>query len=894
MKKFIVGFLVLLFAVSAHAQAWSGIISSARAMDWTKAGLPGDVPPDAAWTQCGPTISAYGSSGTPASPSTINNALAHTASGYTGCGANTYVLLGAGIFYLNGTISGFVNSEVLRGSGANSTFIVATGSQSGYLPTNYSVTVLIDLAPASGAANGYCSVPQWPCPTGQWNSGASGNANWTGGYTQGATSITLDSAPPTNTPIVLDQCDTGFTGTSSVVRCGGGTGGVISSAALYGATCNGSGYVTNNTGTINGSPNFGTAFGDGLATYIVNSTGSGGCVATFTVTAGGHGYTYTNTNSLFGAPTTTTTTSGSGTGFEVNITGVSAYDNNGVFECAVSMICANEAGANTSRTTRSQSEVVIATAVTGSGPYTVTLKYPLVHPNWASAQSPQAWWGTPVLTNVGVENLSINGSGINECNFTDQGGLMGINVANVYGGWVTGVASNTFAGFHVGVSVSSNILVANSYFYQTCSNFDRSYGVGPAGPTSNLLTENNIFQGVADPTNIGASSTGCVAGYNFAVNNDFEGGFQPIMYPMLGYHAAGADYCLDEGNIGSSLLIDVIHGPHDFNTVFRNYFNGREYNTGVATNQWTIPISIFAFSRYNNVLANVLGTSGYHTSYQCNPTTSTTQYCNGSGPSVISIYMIGNSGADGQIDFNNIPALPNDTLAISSTYRYGNCDVVSSPNCQFNSAEVPTADPNFPNPVPSSHAFPASFYNGIIGARPSCSTGLAFWKNPSTHTCPPYPGIGPDVTPGTWQMYICTSGAYINSRVLATSQCAGGTHVLDNSYDTPNPAMLCYFNQMGGPPDGTGSVLTFNPSACYENDPSAPPAPSPTSFVLNSTGTTTLTVVMPITATSTVGTVTGTITAKKTHTITASTSCTCTTPVTSAKNCPCVTTMVVN
>jgi len=121
MRKLLILLAVLIFAHITGAQSASGIISSSRSITWTSAGFPGTALPDAAWTQCGSTIAAYGSSGTPASPATINSALA-------ACGSNTYVLLGAGTFYLNGSIvvsqsSGRKSNLVLRGSGSNSTFL---------------------------------------------------------------------------------------------------------------------------------------------------------------------------------------------------------------------------------------------------------------------------------------------------------------------------------------------------------------------------------------------------------------------------------------------------------------------------------------------------------------------------------------------------------------------------------------------------------------------------------------------------------------------------------------------------------------------------------------------------------------------------------------------------
>src|ERR1700761_2514776 len=90
----------------AHAQAWTGVLDPSRAVNWSNAGAT--IPTGR--TQCGSTVSA----GT--SASTIQSLL-------NACSSGTYLLLGAGTFNLSNGLS--VPSNVtLRGSGANSTFLV--------------------------------------------------------------------------------------------------------------------------------------------------------------------------------------------------------------------------------------------------------------------------------------------------------------------------------------------------------------------------------------------------------------------------------------------------------------------------------------------------------------------------------------------------------------------------------------------------------------------------------------------------------------------------------------------------------------------------------------------------------------------------------------------------
>jgi len=801
-RSFLSIFLWTLCVLPAFAQTqlWSNFISSSRATNWSGVGIPGGIP-DGTWTQCA-TIAPYGSSGSYASPATIQNAI-------NACGKNQYVLLSPGDFYLSSGVN-LKSNVVLRGSGANQTRVHVSAA-AGCNGQGAVVCIV-----GGNTYTGYClpnNVNSWNCPAGAFTAGYQETANWTSSYAQGSSTITLDNVTgivPNVTPIVLDQCDTGLSGSAGVENCNNGTGGVITAATVYSGG-GGSGYSVGDMGTINCVMDWGRCYGTGTATYKVTAT-SGGAVTAFSIGSGGSGYTYTNTNTYFGSPTNTTATTGSGSGFEVQITSITPYDNNGFFVCAITSICSITADSGTARVGRSQEEVVMATAITGSGPYTVTLSHPLAHPNWSAGQTPQAWWGTSTITDAGVEDMLIDVS-------ATSSSCVSINTASSV--WVQGIACDTANFFHVYAYVATNFVVRDSYFYWTKNAGTTSYGIGSGGQVGNALFENNIIQGVVDPLNVNGSCTGCVFAYNFSVNQYDTA--SNVMFASSPMHSAATDYLLEEGNVGAAIYQDNTHGPHLADTFFRNYLTGYEANNGVATNTATIPVAVGAFSRYNNYLANVLGTAGYHKVYQCIPSSATQQYCStdaGSYPGYVHIWDLGFS-AESQIDYSNTPAEPNDLLTATSIYRYGNYDVVNG-SVQWNPKEVPTTDPNFPNQVPATNTFPSSFYNGVTGAFQNCGTGLSFWKNPTTGTCPPYPSIGPDVSGGDIGM--CTSGTYKFALALNSAQCAGGSFQAsaDGGYGNSNPAMRCYLNQMNGPPDGTGSMLTFNPASCYATDSAGP------------------------------------------------------------------------
>jgi hypothetical protein len=179
---------LLIISRPTYGQAWASVLSPSRAIDWSKAGVQGGIP-SASWTQCGSTIAAYGSSGSPASPATIANALVACS------GKQQYVLLGPGNFYLSAgfEIDGLNNVE-LRGSGANSTFLYFYGQDA---CDGFEASICIQSTDAMYAQQ------------------LSNITTWTAGYTQGTNAITLASVCPTTggnsaclvigNPIILAQ-----------------------------------------------------------------------------------------------------------------------------------------------------------------------------------------------------------------------------------------------------------------------------------------------------------------------------------------------------------------------------------------------------------------------------------------------------------------------------------------------------------------------------------------------------------------------------------------------------------------------------------------------------------------------------------------------------------------
>jgi hypothetical protein len=249
---------------------------------------------------------------------------------------------------------------------------------------------------------------------------------------------------------------------------------------------------------------------------------------------------------------------------------------------------------------------------------------------------------------------------------------------------------------------------------------------------------------------INNGSQGDVWANNYSVDNYYTGsGTAPRFQQSDSYpsHQNGDDFSLFEGNVGQKFAADDIHGNSWMGTGFRNRWTGLD---GVFKNSSIMPVYIEAGSRYYNLLYNVLGTTGTHTSYQTNPVLTTS--CGFSNTSIapLSIYTLGWSFGNGGLFgttgictfFGQSFTIYNDlSVASASTgtlYRWGNYDTVNTAT-QYNTGEVPTGLASYAQTVPttactSTTSCPASFF---YSSQPS------YWS--TTFGTPPWPAIGPDV-----------------------------------------------------------------------------------------------------------------------------------------------------
>jgi Big-like domain-containing protein/parallel beta helix pectate lyase-like protein len=441
-------------------------------------------------------------------------------------------------------------------------------------------------------------------------------------------------------------------------------------------------------------------------------------------------------------------------------------DGGAVFVCDAGGLCATEGPGGTGRSGRVQEQHVRVTAISGN---TVTITPGLYMPNWRSSQSPGAWWSSAVpITMSGIEDLSVSHAG--------SGSVMsGVYFFNAYNCWMKNVKSLNANRNHVWLYQSAHVTVRDSYFYGTQNAASQSYGI-ETYMNSDALIENNIFQHVTVGMMTGGSTSGTVFAYNYSLDDYYN--VASWMQSSSYLHAGGIGFVLFEGNEGIGFTADAIHGTTDFATVFRNVFTGWE--TGKS--QQTVPIHLYTYNRYLNVLGNVLGRSGYHNRYEAATPS-------GSGGDT-AIYTLGWSGNGGTTD----SGVPNDPRVKTTLFRWGNYDVVNGA-VVWNPAEVPSTVSPFGNPLPGNQTLPTSLY---LSGRPS------WWG------IVPWPAIGPDVT--------------------------GGQDPTGRAYKLP--AHLCY-----DVTSKTGGILNFNAATCYSSvEDTTPPTVSITAPSSGSTGSGTLTI----------------------------------------------------
>jgi hypothetical protein len=641
---------------------------------------------------------------------------------------------------------------VVRGAGPNSTYIYLTNTVS-----------------CNGLNLGICMTPPGP----QGNQAAavlppSGNQQclWTGGYTQGTTTITVNScpgAPPLNVPIILDQAnDTSDTG--GIYICDSAT----------------AGCTVENPGNYDGRVIGGVTHSQQQFVYVTGVTGSGTGPYTLTISPGVY------FNNIRSGQSPGIWWSSATTGF---------VQNDGIENITIDHSQANGIGTftigNSGGSGYALGDLVSVSGISGS-----TLNVAGI--GAGGAVTSLGVWNSgayaTVANNIPTSALSGSGLGLT----IDVTSISAINTPVAmfacYQCWVKNMRSLYAGRDHVYITLGLQDVVWDSYMYQASAHGTESYAVDLEG-SSQILIENNIFQQTTNPVIFGQAA-GSVVGYNYSVDNIFGAG----VYAQTAYsgHNAGNAMNLWEGNNFLGIWEDASWGASTAQTYFRNMLPG--WQSGKT--QETVPLVMRPWGRAYNAMGNVMGQPSYHTTYESYATSSSGGVNGGNGANQ-GIYSLGWTGRGGDGACASPPVC--DPAVRPTLIRWGNYDTVTA-GVKWDSTEaapaaVPYVNANFTAGYFGllAHTLPASLY---YKAKPS------WW--PAGKAWPP---IGPDVSTGN--LGICT-GTFAGAQATLAGQCTGGTLTTAwASHANSIPAQDCYLNVMGGPPDGSGSVLAFDAAACY-------------------------------------------------------------------------------
>jgi hypothetical protein len=308
-----------------------------------------------------------------------------------------------------------------------------------------------------------------------------------------------------------------------------------------------------------------------------------------------------------------------------------------------------------------------AVVLTSSNNFTIGFEPPLHSPLWTTNRSPQVFWSTTSNSRfLGVENLSITN--------VLSSGTASIGMNECLDCWVQDVNQYLTPTFGVVCYMSPRSEVRRVSMLSAQSAGSQSYGWVP-GQSSDCLLIDSIFANITGAAILGPQASGCVILYNFFTNLVYTPSTWDIA--AMGAHDVHATMNLSEGNWGNKFYYDSIHGSGGHNTDFRNRYHGKQESRTANTMAYAAQQYILS----NNIVGNILGTSGRHTNFW---STNVTQWNNYSGFTVIDLGH--GDASDG---------LPWDDRVAPSTLVHGNwTPSIDKPDQQWDAG---IADHSLPN-----------------------------------------------------------------------------------------------------------------------------------------------------------------------------------------------------
>ena len=423
-------------------------------------------------------------------------------------------------------------------------------------------------------------------------------------------------------------------------------------------------------------------------------------------------------------------------------------------------------------------QIVLVTAVVNRPSATVEFSPPLYS---AYTHSPVAVPFTMAAGHAGVESLQVraNHTGY-DANFS---------VAACAWCWIRGVESNFADGEHVSITWGYHDEVRDSY---VSNEFMHQPGVLDADiqlgyKTTASLVENNITERGHQSIMLEWGAAGNVIAYNY-ITGAFDRDTPNLVIGGIDFHGAHPQFNLLEGNVAPDIYADPFWGTSSHTTAYRNWLMGTTHVcsplTGTGPVNCTGANGLYAFqaaravqisylATHNNFAGNVLGSIRMQALIN-----------------TLSLKRLA------QVPSVGFPALRGyDDAAYGWTFGYaGDGDDGSGTGCSGGQ--------------PPCHATAASLGSFLHGNFNNIDKSIG-WAAGKSHTLAP--SLYLPAKPWWWgALPFPSTGPDVN----------GGPGPGGHSYG--NPAEACYEKVMHGLDGGAGSLLPFDPGACYGSFPAAP------------------------------------------------------------------------
>jgi len=290
---------------------------------------------------------------------------------------------------------------------------------------------------------------------------------------------------------------------------------------------------------------------------------------------------------------------------------------------------------------------------------------------------PLNWnYSLTLLPQVAVIGTSVRNAGIEDMTITSPAGTdlqYHVFMDSCDSSWLKNVESPLASHWHLFLYQCLNCEVRDSYVHEA-----KTYGVNDgygieARMCTGLLIENNILWHLYTSMIVTACN-GSVIGYNY-VYQTYNSDLNYAISAFYGCHGAHPYMNLWEGNVGNEFHTDWYWGSSSHQTLFRNFFSG--VDPEVTQNRKGISLDSHSLS--NNVVGNILGSSGLSWVYELSTTNYSDRFIYRLGyPGIGNNFITGGTNPS-STDPNAFDARVKSTLLRHGNYDFATKSIVWDP-----------------------------------------------------------------------------------------------------------------------------------------------------------------------------------------------------------------------